>query len=187
MRRKDFLQFSGLLGMGSLLSAFRLGDNSISKTSPIADRIRTKGIDGSAFDLKADPIPKVRIALAGLGNRGTSLIDMLSWLVKEGHAEITAISDINPNKVQKTLEKIRSFQTNVPATFTGSDEAWKDAFRPEVADLALICTPWEWHTPMALHAMRNGIHAASEVPIAYTPDDCLELIRTSEETKQHCI
>ena len=187
MRRKDFLQFSGLLGMGSLLSAFRLGDNSISKTSSISDRIRTKGIDGSAFDLKADAIPKVRIALAGLGNRGTGLIGMLSWLVKEGHAEITAISDINPNKVQKALEKISSFQTNVPATFTGSDEAWKDAFRPEVADLALICTPWEWHTPMALHAMRNGIHVASEVPIAYTPDDCLELIRTSEETKQHCI
>ena len=51
----------------------------------------------------------------------------------------------------------------------------RPACSTEVADLALICTPWEWHTPMAAHAMRQGLHAASEVPIAFE-DRSAELI-----------
>lgn len=189
MLRKDFLQQSGLFGLGSLFSAFNIGQkpDTLSESKALEKRIKLKGIDGSAFDLTAEALPKVRVALAGLGNRGSSLIEMLAWLVKNGHAEITAISDVNPKKVERALEKIAAFQSNTPASFTGNPDAWKDAFRPEVADLALICTPWEWHTPMALYAMQNGLHAASEVPIAYRAEDAIELVRTSEETRQHCI
>ena len=92
------------------------------------------------------PLPTVRIALFGLGNRGSSLIDMLEWLIGQGHAEITAISDINPDKIQRALDRIAQFQTNAPRVFTGDDNAWKEACTTDVADMVLICTPWEWHT-----------------------------------------
>ena len=188
MRRSDFLKASGFLGLGGLFSSFSKAPRHPEDFPDyIAHKVKTAGIDGSAFDLKAEALPKVRIALFGLGNRGQSLIDMLQWLVQQGHAEITAIADINGTKVNKALEQIRAFQTSVPQVFTGEELAWKAAMRKEVADLALICTPWEWHTPMALEAMRNGLHAASEVPIAYTPENSIELIRTAEETQQHCI
>lgn len=187
MRRLDFLRATGLLGLGSALSAFARPTTPGAPARSIADQITTAGLQGSVFDLKAPPLPTVRIAVLGLGNRGQSLIDMLQWLVQEGHAEITAISDINPDKVQKALEQVGAFQSKAPATFTGSDSAWESAMRPDVADLALICTPWEWHTPMAILAMNNGLHAASEVPIAYTAEDTIELVRTAEATGRHCI
>ena len=62
-----------------------------------------------------------------------------------------------------------------------------EAMSDDVADVALICTPWELHAPMAVAAMRGGMHAASEVPIAYTPEACVELVQVAEETQRHCI
>lgn len=187
MRRKDFLRMSGLLGIGGALSSFSKPQTPPTPSEELNSKIRTAGLTGGAFDLKSAPLEKVRIALFGLGNRGQSLIEMLHWLVQEGHAEITAISDINPDKVRKAQAQIGAFQSATPAIFTGSDDAWQEAMRADVADLALICTPWELHTPMALHAMNNGLHAASEVPIAYTPEDTVQLVRTAEATGQHCI
>ena len=181
---------SGLLGMSGLFSSFAARSGNAEPESldaAMKEKIKVAGLNGSAFHLKAAPIPKVRIALFGLGNRGQSLIDMLNWLVQEGHAEITAISDINPKKVQRAKEQIGTFQRVVPAVFTGAENAWEQAMSSEVADLALICTPWEWHTKMALKALENGLHAASEVPIAYTPEDSIELVRTAEATQRHCI
>ena len=190
MRRLDFLRMSGLLGMGGLFSSF---SSSNSKAHPeeldaeMQQKIKDAGLNGSVFHLKAAPIPKVRIALFGLGNRGQSLIEMLNWLVEQGHAEITAISDVNPKKIETAKEKIQTFQSSTPVAFTGNENAWEDAMSPDVADLALICTPWELHTKMALKAMESGLHAASEVPIAYTPEDSIALVKTAEATQRHCI
>ena len=35
-------------------------------------------------------------------------------------------------------------------------------------DLVVTATPWEWHVPVCVAAMRNGKHAATEVPAAST-------------------
>lgn len=195
MNRKNFLKLGSAVGLGGFLGSVAgcgKPENIAAKAgkpmaSNWAEKAAVAGIDGSVFDLACEALPRVRVAVFGLGNRGQGLIDMLAWLVSQGHAEITALSDINPTKIDKALAQIAGFQSAVPAVFTGSAEAWKEAMGVEVADLALICTPWELHTPMALAAMRAGLHAASEVPIAYTPDDCIALVRTAEETQRHCI
>ena len=165
MQRRKFLR-GGLLGLGGLVASRGLKGQTPNDdfNAILQDRVAQADLQGSVFDLATDGIPKVRIALIGLGNRGSSLIDMLEWLIGEGHAEITAISDINPEKIDKAQARIGQFQKNAPQVFTGSDGAWKTACNTEIADMALICTPWEWHAPMAIHAMRQGLHAASEVP-----------------------
>ncbi len=187
MRRLDFLRMGGLLGLGGALSSFARPAQPVPLDEALATKIKTAGITGNAFDLSVAPISRVRVAVFGLGNRGQSLIDMLNWLVQEGHAEITAISDINPTKIQRAQEQISQFQSSKPAVFTGTPDAWMEAMKDDVADLALICTPWELHTPMALAAMQGGMHAASEVPIGYTPEDCVELVQVAEATQRHCI
>lgn len=181
MKRRGFLRAGGLLGFGALMP------RNAPNVRDWPAHIEKIGIDGSAFDLKADPIEKVRIAIAGVGNRGTSLINMLEWLVAQGHAEITAICDVNPSKVDRALEQVAKFQQAIPRRFDRGPDAWQGACTVDSADLLLICTPWELHTEMSLFAMRSGLHAASEVPIAYTAEDCAELVLTSEKTKQHCI
>jgi predicted dehydrogenase len=187
MRRLDFLRVGGLLGLGGVLSSFTRPTEATSLDEVLATKIKTAGLTGNAFDLSVAPISRVRLAVFGLGNRGQSLIDMLNWLVQEGHAEITAISDINPAKISRAQQQIAEFQQSAPRVFTGTPGAWMEAMTDDVADVALICTPWELHASMAVAAMRGGMHAASEVPIAYTPESCVALVQVAEETQRHCI
>lgn len=186
MKRRKFLR-GGLLGLGGLMAGRGMQAAGPMGAAEFAERVQAAKLQGTVFDLATEALPTVRIALFGLGNRGSSLIDMLEWLIGQGHAEITAISDVNPDKIQRALDHIAQFQTTAPRVFTGDDNAWKEACSTDVADLALICTPWEWHTPMAAYAMRQGLHAASEVPIATTYQEGIDLIQVAEETQRHCI
>ncbi len=54
-------------------------------------------------------------------------------------------------------------------------------------DLVYNATPWEWHVPICLAAMKNGKHAAVEVPAAMTVDDCWALVEASEKYAKHCV
>jgi hypothetical protein len=40
---------------------------------------------------------------------------------------------------------------------------------------------------MAVYAMQQGKHAATEVPAATTMDECWQLVETSEKTRKHCM
>ena len=189
MKRSDFLKIGSLFG-GGMLGGLGLGLSSCSP-APTDTKDGTSswaGVTGSMAAYAAPAIPKVRVAMLGLGNRGSSLIEMLEWLVTQGHAEITALCDVQPAYVQRAADKVASFQTAVPMRIDDpSEDGWRQACNPEIADLVVIATPWHLHTPMALHAMEQGLHAASEVPIAYTEKDCLSLVKTSERTQKHCI
>jgi len=187
MNRKEFLRATGMAGLGAWWAG-RVGANvDPLSAEDLGGRVRRAGIDGSDMDLAAEPIARVRVAVVGCGNRGETLIDMLRWLTEQGHCEITAVVDQDGAKVDRAAEQVRAFQGAEPRKFGGSTEVWKEAMGVGVADLALICTPWEMHVPMALEAMRNGLHVASEVPLAYKVEDCLALVRTCEETRRHCI
>jgi len=48
----------------------------------------------------------------------------------------------------------------------------------------ICCTPWEYHTPVCVAAMKNGKHAVSEVPIVITLEEAWELVETYEKTRK---
>src|SRR5204863_3252299 len=54
-------------------------------------------------------------------------------------------------------------------------------------DLVYTPTPWHLHTPVAVYAMKHGKHAATEVNVGKTIDQCWEVVETSEKTKKHCM
>jgi len=57
----------------------------------------------------------------------------------------------------------------------------------EDLDLVFTATPWEWHVPVCLAAMKNGKHAATEVPAAVTLEECWQLVEAAEKYKKHCV
>ena len=73
-----------------------------------------------------------------------------------------------------------------PLTYTGGPEEWRKLCDSDL-DLVFIVTPWELHAPMCVEAMRKGKHAATEVPMAPTLDECWQLVETSESTRRHCV
>lgn len=131
----------------------------------------------------APKLEKVRIGIIGLGMRGPGAVERMSFM--EG-VEIKALCDKIPSRVasaQKILEKLNLTKAK---EYTG-DEGWKAMIESQDIDLVYICTPWKMHTPMALYAMKNGKHAATEVPAAVTEKECWSLVETSEKTKRHCM
>ncbi len=184
MKRKDFLHS---IAGASALSAIPL--HALIDTKKELEILQSPPFDpsGSAIGLKHDPIATVRMGIIGLGNRGQGLTQMMYHMCKEGTAVIVAMSDLDELKCKRAIEGLSEHQSLTPDLYCASENAWKDLAQRDDIDLLLICTPWHLHTPMALHGMEQGKHVASEVPIAYTMEDCYKLVQTAEETQRHCI
>ncbi|MDG2330286.1 MAG: Gfo/Idh/MocA family oxidoreductase [Flavobacteriales bacterium] len=185
MNRKGFLQ--SLLGASAFAS---IPYASYGKSGPsineLLDRISLP-TSGNLFGFSTDPISKVKIGIIGLGNRGTTLIEMFQWLVEQDRAEIVALSDLEEKKVIRAKEKIGLWQKVIPKIYSGEATEWKNLAQQDNIDLIIIATPWEMHAPMAIYGMENNKHVATEVPIAYTLSECWKIIQTAERTRKHCI
>ena len=55
----------------------------------------------------------------------------------------------------------------------------------ENVDAVVISTPWSWHTPMAVDAMKAGKYTGLEVSAATTLEECWDLVNTHEATGTH--
>ena len=132
----------------------------------------------------APPIPTVRIGFVGIGGQGSVHVENL--LTLEG-VEIKALCDIVPEKVSTWQQKIRELGRPEPRGYTRGPQDFERLCAEEELDLVFTATPWEWHVPVLLAAMHNGKHGASEVPIAYTVDDCWALVEAAERSKKHCV
>ncbi len=126
----------------------------------------------------------VRIALIGAGGRGTGL---LRNFLGVDRIQVNAVCDLVPEKVKRAQGLAEKALGKAPEGYTAGEHDFEKVLTRDDIDLAVIATPWQWHTPMALFAMRNGKHAAVEVPAAVTLDQCWDLVNTSEKTRRHCI
>lgn len=179
--RRDFLRLSGLGGLG-LISANLIGCKSPTDLLAAANppsRPQKFNMSGYA----APKLDTVRIGFIGLGMRGPGGVTAMSKI--EG-VEITALCDLRPKEVDKVLKMLEGTSHN-PATYSGSEEAWKEMVDRDDIDLIYIATPWDQHVEQSVYSMEAGKHVAVEVPAATTVEGCWELVETSERTKKHCM
>ncbi len=71
--------------------------------------------------------------------------------------------------------------------YSAGPDDWMKLCERDDIDLVYSCTPWYLHTPNAVYAMKQGKHAAIEVPGATTLEECWQLVNTAEETQRHCM
>ncbi|WDF69426.1 Gfo/Idh/MocA family oxidoreductase [Sphingobacterium oryzagri] len=131
----------------------------------------------------APKIDKVRVAVIGLGMRGPGAVDRLSYIAG---AEIVALCDKHADRVAKAQTILTGKGLAEVKSYSGED-GWQQMLKELELDLVYICTPWAYHAPMAIAAMKAGAHAACEVPIGLTVKECWDVVKTSEETKKHCM
>lgn len=138
----------------------------------------------SVLGLRTEPLENVRIGVVGLGMRGGSAVDRLTFVPD---CSITAICDIEQDRVDRSAARLQAKGIAEVLTFGGKAESWKELCESPEVDLVYICTDWKNHVPIALYAMECGKHVAIEVPAATTLDEIWALIDMSEKTRRHCM
>jgi predicted dehydrogenase len=133
---------------------------------------------------RAPAMERVRVGVVGVGGQGTTHVESL--LDIEG-VELRAVCDIVEEHAQRAAAKVVAAGQPAPALFTRGPRDFERLCAEADLDLVLTATPWEWHVPVLLAAMRHGKHAATEVPAATTLDDCWALVETAEKQRRHCV
>lgn len=134
--------------------------------------------------LRLAPMPVVRVGFIGLGMRGPGAVERFTHL--DG-VEIKAICDLHPERVEKSQAILKKAGLPEAATYTGSEEAWKELCdRPDI-DLVYIATDWARHAPMMIYAMQKGKHVACEVPAVTSLQEAWDVVNTAERTQRHCM
>lgn len=123
----------------------------------------------------------VRVGIIGLGMRGSGAVSRLSYI--DG-LEITALCDKLPDRVTKAQATLQKRGRPKAKEYSG-EEGWKAMCESNDVDLIYTPTPWYLHAPIAIYAMKNGKHAATEVNAGLSLDECWQLVETSEATKKH--
>ncbi len=132
----------------------------------------------------APPMNEVRIGYVGVGGMGSAHVRNL---LKVPGARITAICDIVEDKVKRMQKLVVDAGQPEPRGYSRGPRDFERLCEAETLDLVYTATPWEWHVPVCVSAMKNGKHAATEVPAAMTIDDCWQLVEHAEKYRKHCV
>lgn len=133
-------------------------------------------IPGRAF------APALRVGLIGVGLRGTN---HLSNLLLREDVDVVALCDTDPARLQLCEGLIREAGRPKPATFGADDYSYRDLLDLQALDAVIISTPWRWHTPMAVDAMKAGKYTGLEVSAATTMEECWDLVNAHEASGTH--
>jgi predicted dehydrogenase len=134
--------------------------------------------------LRAPALDEVRVGVIGLGKRGPDAVRRLCRIPK---TRVVAVCDVYENRAARSAAGVVEDGRPKPDVYFGSEVVYRKLCeRPDV-NLVYICTPWEWHVPMALYAMECGKHVGVEVPIAMTVADGWRLVEMAEKTRLHCM
>ena len=153
---------------------------------PLADRLAALSMDiaTSPSARAARPLESVRVGFVGVGHQGSSHVENFLRIER---VEIVAICDLVPEKVTKMQQVVVDAGRPRPTGYAGSPDAYRHMCETEELDLVFTATPWEWHAPVCVAALENGKHAATEVPMAVTLEECWQLVETAERTGLHCV
>jgi predicted dehydrogenase len=170
--RRDFLGLGAAAGAGSMLAACARPQAGATAPAP------------ESLLLAAPPLERVRVGFVGVGGMGSVHVE--NFLACEG-VDVRAICDIVPAHADANASKVVAKGQPRPALYTRGPRDFERMCAEEQLDLVVTATPWEWHVPVCVAAMRAGKHAATEVPAALTVDECWQLVETAEQTRRHCV
>ncbi len=173
-----FLLLSSLWGCGS--SAQQPEFNGFEPVEVFPTPPRPAG-QTHVLELRADPIDTVRVAIIGLGMRGQGAVRRLSFIEE---AKIVALVDVVPSSVERAQQTLKNMNRPPADEYFGED-SWKEVCERDDIDLIYICTHWDLHAPIAIYAMEQGRHVATEIPAAITVEEAWDLVNTAERTRRH--
>ena len=175
LNRRDFLKQSSAAGLGVALGSMAMG-GCAGVRQP---QLKTKPVE----HLVTPPIDTVRVGYVGIGNQGSG---HLSNLLRIEGVEMKAVCDIREERINWAQKECEKSGKPRPTGYSNGPEDFKRMCDTEELDLVYNATPWEWHVPICVKAMKTGSHAATEIPGAITLEECWETVETAEKYQKHC-
>jgi len=166
--RRDFLKIGGAAVAAGAMAGEIEGVTRTRPSTPFA----------------APPIETVRIGFVGIGGQGGGHVR--NFLRIPG-CRVTAVCDIRPERTDWATKQITAAGHPAPANYDRGPRDFERLCEAEDLDLVFNATPWEWHAPIMLAAMKNGKHTATEVPAVMTVDDCWAIVESAEQHRRHCV
>jgi predicted dehydrogenase len=180
--RRDFLKSAALAGVGAALGGCSTAGSGVEGGTGAAVTRSPYPWTGL---FTAPPLERVRMGFVGVGHQGSSHVQNF---LRIEDVDIVAICDVTADNLARSRKAVTDAGRPQPTGY--GDRGPLDFERmigEEQLDLVFTATPWEWHAPVMLAALRSGVHAATEVPMAVSLDECWELVETAERTQRHCI
>lgn len=117
---------------------------------------------------------RIKVALAGLGNRGKEVYAKAAKSYPDD-MEIVAAADLDPVKLSQAAEE---YQIPKERCFTSVEDMLE---ADKLADVMIIATLDRQHVRQAIPALRKGYHLLLEKPISPDLEECRELVKVARE------
>jgi hypothetical protein len=170
--RRDFLKIGGAAVVAGAVAARAAGDASAEEQAAYSAQFA------------APPMDVVRIGYVGVGLQGGGHVTNLTRI--KG-CRITAVCDVRAERTDWAVAEVTKAGHPAPAVYNKGPRDFERLCETEDLDLVYTATPWEWHVPVLLAAMKAGKHAATEVPAAMTLEDCWAMVESAEKYRKHCL
>lgn len=187
--RRSFIKLMGMLGTGAMIGCSTKDKSILDDAKEVKSNFSSR-LAGATYmgDFAAPKLETVRCAFIGVGSRGSGHARQIAEI--EG-TEVVAISDLYEDLAKKSAdnckEKGGGTRHQDISLYYGDGDLWKKMLDEVKPDAVFVCTPWRFHAPMAIEAMKKGAHVFSEVPLAVTIEEMWEIVDTSEKTQKHCM
>jgi len=116
----------------------------------------------------------VNIGIIGTGNQGQA---DLAQMVKVAGVKVLGACDIYPPHLERGLQ------------IAGKDAQPYQDYRALLdnrrIEAVMVCTPLSLHAPIVIDALHAGKHVFVEKTMAYSIDECKEVVRAQHRTKKH--
>ena len=120
----------------------------------------------------------VRLGIIGTGLRGQNHIEML---IERKDTQIVAFADPDKEMIAIAQKLLKDAGRPAAIEYSNGNENFKQLLQRTDIDAVIIATPWEWHIPQALEAIKNGIIPGVEVCGAFKLSDCWDIVNASEK------
>lgn len=112
---------------------------------------------------------KTKICVVGIGSIGRRHLRLLN------EREDVLLSVVDPSPASKDFMAENYPNLNLYASM-------QDAIAVEKPDAALIATPHQMHSGMAIEALDAGLHVFCEKPMSDTMEDCVKMLNRAKES-----
>jgi predicted dehydrogenase len=120
-------------------------------------------VAGTAAANGAPAAERIRVAIMGLGSRGSTLVD--AFLA--AGAEVAGLCDVDENAAGRAADVVAKRQEVKPRVDRDVRRLLDDAS----IDAVVVAAPNHWHAPATILACSAGKHVYVEKPCSHTPEE----------------